>query len=283
MKRTPPGLQNASHEGMRLPGARPCALVTGASQGLGRALAFEWARRGFDLALVALPDSGLEEVAAQIADRHGAKAHWLAVDLREDHSPLALHTWVREEHLPVTVLVNNAGVGQHGALHQAPLERVEDCMAINNVALVRTTRFLLPDLLRRAPAYVLNVSSLSAFFPMPLMAVYSASKAFTLGFSLALREEIKGSGVRVSALCPNAMRTSALSRSKIQALGALARMTCLDVEQIARYAVRRLLAGAAVIVPGALNQVLAWIGRHAPRPLVYAAASTFWERTSNCR
>jgi short-subunit dehydrogenase len=250
---------------------------------LGRAFAFELARRSYDLALVALPNSGLEDAAAEATERYGVEASCLALDLREAHGALALYTWLREQSLPVSVLVNNAGVGQHNMLHEAPLDRVDDCMAINNVALVRITRLLLPDLMRCAPAYVLNVSSLSAFFPMPLMAVYSASKAFTLAFSLALREEMRGSGVRVSALCPNAMRTSALSRSKIQALGGLARMTCLDVDRVAAYAVKRLLSGAAVIVPGVVNQVLAWIGRHAPRPWVYAAASTFWGRTASCR
>jgi short-subunit dehydrogenase len=255
---------------------RRCALITGASQGLGRALAEECARRGFDLVLVALPGSGLGLVAQDVGRRYGVQAACFATDLTAPGSPEALVQWVLEKGFPVTALVNNAGVGYNSRFEDSTLRENEACILLNNLALVKLTRLLLPELRRHDRTFVLNVASLAAFFPMPFMPVYAPSKAFIVNFSLALREELRPHRVSVSVLCPNGIRTNQSCREKIAAAGLVARLTCMDADKVAAIAVRRTLAGRAVIVPGLLNRLILAVSRFVPRSTVYAVVSAFW-------
>ena len=256
------------------------ALITGASQGLGRAFAAECARRGMDLALVALPGSGLEEVAGAIARRWGVRVEALALDLTAPEGPEAACRWLAETGLEVSALINNAGTGYNRRFEDSSLRENEACILLNNLALVKMTRLLLPQLKRSPRAYALNVASLAAFFPMPYMPVYGPSKAFILSFSLGLRQELRGSGVSVSVLCPNGIRTNAQTCAQIAAGGLAARLTCLDAEDVARNAVAQMLRGADVIVPGALNRVICAMSRFVPRAAVYAVVGAFWGRTA---
>jgi uncharacterized protein len=256
------------------------ALITGASQGLGKALAIECARRGMNLALVALPRQGLEQTAQGIALTYGVQAEHLELDLTAPGSPAAIAQWVTENGLNVSVLINNAGVGYNSRFEDSTLRENETCILLNNLALVMLTRLLLPQLKAQPRAYVLNVASLAAYFPMPYMPVYAPSKAFTLSFSLALRQEMRGSGVSVSVLCPNGIRTSADARAKIAASGLAAQLTCMDAEDVARYAIRQMLQGAGVIVPGFLNRAISRVARYVPRSLVNAVVAAFWGKTA---
>ncbi len=274
-------IKKAPTRRQRSPG-RPLgwALITGASQGLGRALAEECARRGMDLILVALPDSGLGLVAQEIGRRYGVRAACFATDLTAPGSPEALAAWLAEKGFAVSVLINNAGVGYNSRFEDSTLRENEACILLNNLALVKLTRLLLPELKRHPQAFVLNVASLAAFFPMPFMPVYAPSKAFIVNFSLALREEMRAHGVSVSVLCPNGIRTNRACREQIAAAGLAARLTCMDADRVAACAVRRLLAGQAVIVPGALNRALVAAARFVPRSTVFAVVSAFWGRTA---
>jgi len=256
------------------------ALITGASQGLGRALADVCAGLGMDLALVALPNSGLAQAAQEIAGQYGVQTAYLETDLTAQGSPEALAQWALDNRMPVSMLINNAGVGYNSKFEHSTLRENESCILLNNLALVKITRLLLPELRRHNRAYVLNVASLAAFFPMPFMPVYAPSKAFILNFSLALREEMRHTPVRVSVLCPNGIRTNPECTGKIESLGLMARLTCMDPEQVASYAIQGMLADKAVIVPGWLNQAIAAIGKFAPRPLVSAVVGAFWGRTA---
>ncbi len=256
---------------------RSCALITGASQGLGRALAEECADRNIDLLLVALPNSGLDEVARDLAWRYRIQVRTLEIDLTLPESPEAVHRWVLEQDLPVTILINNAGVGYNSRFEESTLGENERCILLNNLALVKLTRLLLPEMRRYARTHILNVASLAAFFPMPFMPVYAPSKAFILNFSLALRQEVQP--CRVSVLCPNGIRTNTACQEKIEAGGLAAQLTCMDPDEVAAYAVRQMLAGKAVIIPGWLNRFLAAMARIAPRSAVYAVVSAFWGRS----
>jgi short-subunit dehydrogenase len=151
---------------------------------------------------------------------------------------------------------------------------------LNNLATVKLTHLLLPELRKRERAYVLNVSSLAAFFPMPFMPVYAPTKAFILGFSLALRQEMRDSPVSVSVLCPNGLRTRADCRNKIEQHGAIGQLFCMDAAPAAEYALRRTLSGAAIIVPGLLNRALAALSRLVPRTAILALVSAFWGKTA---
>jgi short-subunit dehydrogenase len=202
-------------------------LITGASQGLGLALAEACARRGKSLALA-------------------------------------------RRRLPVDTLINNAGISHHGPFREAPPEFLQSLLDLNIGAVVRLTRLLLPELERHRQAHILNVASLAAFHAMPHKAVYAPSKTFVLNFTLALREELRGTGVRASALCPGGMRTNRTVRALIDSLGFLARLSSQEPAAVADYALRRLERGRAVIVPGAFNRATWFLGALFPRPLVLA-------------
>jgi short-subunit dehydrogenase len=260
--------------------ARTHALITGASQGLGRAFAEECARRRMDLLLVALPESGLEQATQDITGRYGVRAEYLEADLTAPGSQEALARWVADEGFPVSLLINNAGVGYNSRFEDSTLRENETCILLNNLALVKITRLMLPELRCRPSAFVLNVASLAAFFPMPFMPVYAPSKAFILNFSLALREEMRNTPVSVSVLCPNGIRTNQSCRDRIEASGLAARLTCMDADEVATYAIREMLAGKSVIVPGFLNRAIVTLSRFVPRSTVCAVVSAFWGRTA---
>ena len=256
------------------------ALVTGASQGLGRAFALECARRGMDMVLVALPDSGLRELSQGIALLYGLRTDYVEMDLTGPGNPEALVRRISRQGLSVSVLINNAGVGYNRRFEDSTLRENESCILLNNLALVKITRLLLPQLNRQGRAFILNVASLAAFFPMPFMPVYGPSKTFILNFSLALREEMGGSPVSVSVLCPNGIRTNGDSQQRIEAHGLIGKLVSLEPEQVATSGLDGMLSGRAVIIPGLVNQVLALVGRHAPQSLVCPVVSAFYGKTA---
>ena len=248
----------------------PFALITGASQGLGRALAEACARRGRNLALVALPGSGLPGAAAALAASYPIRVELLETDLAEGGGSQRVMNWLARRRIPVDTLINNAGISHHGPFRQAPPERLEDLVDLNIRALVLLTRRLLPELERHPRARILNVASLAAFHAMPHKAVYAPSKTFVLNFTLALREELRGTGVRASALCPGGIRTNPEVRALIEGLGRLARLSSQEPAEVAEYALRRLERGRAVNGPGAYNRLTRLAGSLVPRPLALA-------------
>jgi uncharacterized protein len=257
-----------------------CALITGASQGLGLAFAHGCAQRGLDLLLVALPDSGLQEVAQTLRVTYGVRCEVLAQDLARDDGPQAVARWVADLGWPLAYLINNAGVSYNSRFEDSTVAENEAVILLNNLATVKLTHLLLPELKKRRRAHVLNVASLAAFFPMPFMPVYAPTKAFVLGFSLALRQEMRDTPVSVSVLCPNGLRTRPDCSAKIEQHGAIGRLFCMDAAPAAEYALRQTSSGAAIIVPGSLNRVLAALSRLVPRTTILAVVSAFWGKTA---
>lgn len=252
-----------------------CALITGASLGLGRALARECASRGMNLALAALPGSGLPELCDAIARERGVSVDWLEGDLTESATLERLVAMIRAKNLKIDFLVNNAGIGSVGSFADSSIEYHEAVIRLNAIALVRLTRLLLAELEDRGTAHILNVASLGAFFPMPTLSVYSATKSFVLNYSLALREELSGK-VGVSVLCPNAIRTTSAVEEYVDRLGLASRLACLSPEAIARIALDGVARGKAIIIPGRFNRALAAVGRFLPRAIVMAAIRRCW-------
>ncbi len=252
-----------------------CALVTGASMGLGRAIARECASRGMDLLLVALPDSGLPELAASIARRSGVRVEWIEGDLTRDSTLETLIERIRAARLDIRLLVNNAGIGGVGLFMDLPLEHHISTIQLNIVALVRLSRLVIAESARDGRLRILNVASLGALFPMPTLSVYSATKSFVLNFSLALRSELEGSA-GVSVLCPNAIRTNDAVEDYIDRFGLPARLACMSAEKTARIALDGALRGRAVIIPGRFNRVLAALARFVPRSVVMRIIRRCW-------
>jgi len=251
-------------------------LITGSSQGLGRAFAEECAGRGMNLVLVALPDTGLNEVSRILERAHGARVEAVEMDLAVPEAPAALYAHLGEKGIEIGTLINNAGVGYNGRFGDSTVRENETTIELNVGALVRLTHLLLPTMKSREKAWILNVASLAAYFPMPSMPVYSPTKSFVLNFSLALREELRGSRVSVSVLCPNGIRTNRSSRALIERQGFAGRITCQYPDEVARAGLAGLYRKKSIIVPGIVNRMLRVASSFVPRTLYMRVISRRW-------
>ena len=237
------------------------ALITGASSGIGRALAQQFASHGYDLVLVARNEDALKDVA------RATKGHVVAADLSRPGSGMALVDGLSARGLQIDVVVNNAGFGLQGEFAHLSLERQLEMIQLNVTTLTELTRLLLPGILARRSGGVLNVASTAAFQPGPLMAVYYATKAYVLSFTEAIAEEVVGSGVKVSCLCPGPTETEFATRAAMTGTN-LFSGSVMGVEEVARDAFEGWNAGKVVIIPGFSNRRRAMGVRFAPRAFV---------------
>ena len=183
------------------------ALITGASSGIGLELAKLFARDGYELVLVARRVERLEELGRELTQRHGVRCHTISVDLAQPDAAAEIVRRLEGAGPAVDVLVNNAGFGVLGPLATTEPETAGRMIRVNIEALTQLTRALLPGMLARRRGRILNVASTAGFAPGPLMAVYYATKAYVISFSEALAEELRGTGVTVTVLCPGPTRT----------------------------------------------------------------------------
>jgi short-subunit dehydrogenase len=252
------------------------ALITGASGGLGGAFALHAARRGWHLILVDLPGTGLADVGLRLARAYRVEAQCFEMDLADAKARGRLCDWIRCNSLNLALLVNNAGTGSHAGFEASPLDRLAGIIDVNIKATMALTHILLPELRKQKGAAIINVASLAAFYPMPAMAVYAASKSFILNFTLALRAELRGTGVRASALCPAGMVTNRDTADQVRAQGFFGRITTWQPENVAAVAIRQALRGKAVIIPGLTNRVIRLLSEAVPRRLVVNLIGKRW-------
>ncbi len=249
-----------------VPTAPPTALVTGASSGLGREFAARLAARGHDLVLVARSRDRLEAVAEELTKAHGVTVHVLVHDLARPGAGRAVARELAERSLTVGLLVNNAGFGTAGRFEEIPAERDHDLLMVNVVALVDLTHALLPGMLERGSGAVLNVGSTAGYQPSPYLSVYSASKTFVLNFSLALRQEYRGRGIRVTALCPGPVETRFFEVVGTRNAAVAGRFT--TPEPVVRAGLKALDRDRAYVTPGLGNAVMAHLNARRPRALI---------------
>jgi uncharacterized protein len=184
------------------------ALITGASAGIGREFARQLGSRARSLVLVARREQRLSELRDELRNRNPQlNVHVRAVDLCDKSQIDGLVRWLEENKIEIDFLINNAGLGDYGPFATSPSERDDEMLQVNVVALTSLTRRLLPQMISRKRGAILNVSSSAGFLPIPGMAVYAASKAYVNSFSEALRAELRGTGVTVTALCPGPVHT----------------------------------------------------------------------------
>jgi uncharacterized protein len=243
------------------------ALVTGGSGGIGLELAKNLARAGFDLVLVARKRDALEAAAGQLEGKFGVKAHVFAADLRIPDSPQAIFDFLRNEDINIEILVNNAGFGLGGEFSETELQRELDMIQVNVVALTHLTKLFIPAMIKRKSGRVLNVASTAAFQPGPLMAVYRATKAYVLSFSEALAEELRNSGVTVTALCPGPTHTDFAQTARLRSSRLVSAFGVADASEVATFGFEAMMHGKRVAIPGFKNKILAQANRITPRAL----------------
>ncbi|MBL8485812.1 MAG: SDR family oxidoreductase [Rhodocyclaceae bacterium] len=258
--------------GGRRPGRR--ALITGASAGIGAELARVFAARGHDLVLVARSADRLAALAAELAADHSVEVRILPKDLARRESPAELAAELASAGLEVDILVNNAGILEVGPFHAARTDRLLQLLDLNAGALTALTSLLLPGMVARGRGRILNVASIAAFQPVPSMAVYAATKAYVLALTEALSEELRGTGVTLTALCPGLTATDMMA--DIQAGSATAReipaLLVSSPADVARDGYTALMAGEVIRVPGLGNRIATGWSRVAPRWLVRTVA-----------
>jgi uncharacterized protein len=245
-----------------------CALVTGASSGIGAAFARALARRGERLVLVARRGDRLSALARELGNDTLA----IPLDLTCRDAGERLEAELGERGLELDLLVNNAGVGDTGRFHERPLELALRMVDLNSRAMVELTRRFLPSLLQRGRGRIINVVSTSAFQPVPFLAVYAASKAFALSFTEALAGELQGSGVKLQALCPGLTATEFQAVAHTDSVP-FNRTPAMTPAAVVEESLRALERGRVTVVTGLRNRLTVAVLPLAPRSLVRRKAA----------
>lgn len=239
-------------------------LITGGSAGIGKAFAIECARRGHNLLLVALPGPELEETADYIRSSYPVKVHSLGIDLTHSQSPLNTYNWCIENGYKVNILINNAGVGGTSEFESSNEEYIDQTIQLNIRALVLLSRYFIPLLKENEESFILNVSSLSAFFTIPYKSVYAASKSFVLAFSDALQIELDNTTVKVCVVCPAGVDTTPETNERIKAHGFFGKITQINSERLAWFTLNKMFKGKTVIIPNRFNMFIWFLSKIVP-------------------
>jgi short-subunit dehydrogenase len=261
------------------PSPSATALVTGASAGIGEAIARELASRGHGVTLVARRADRLRTLAGELRDGHGIRAEAIDADLEDPAAREQLFAKVDGLGLEAEVLVNNAGFGDSRDFAATQRERLVAMLRVNCEALLDLQARYLPGMVERGRGAVINVASTAAFQPIPGSATYAATKAFVLSLSEAVHQELKGTGATVTAVCPGPVKTEFTQVAGIaHAEDQLPGLFWTDSAAVARAAVDGADQGRRVVVPGVFNRAGAVTGQHTPRMLALPVMKRIWRQ-----
>lgn len=249
------------------PDNQTTVVITGASSGIGAELARGLARRGFPLLLVARRRDRLDELANEVGQENSVAVEVMPLDLSDGDARAKLAERLRTE--PIAGLCNSAGFGTSGLFYELPIDRESEQVTLNALALMELTHAALPGMVERGAGAVLNIASIAGFQPIPYMAVYSASKAFVQTFSEAVHEELHGTGVSVTALCPGPVPTEWAEIASAERFSIPAAQ--VSPRDVAEAAIGGMLAGRRSVVPGVVPKAVSASGRYAPRTLLLPA------------
>lgn len=255
-------------------------LITGASFGLGVDFATLFAADKYELILVARSEDRLMELQKTLNETYKATSYVIACDLAQHNAAFDLKSELDRRQLQVDVLINNAGFGEFGLFHEIDAVRQQQMIELNVTTLTSLTRLLLPDMIKRKQGKILNVASTAAFQPGPLMAVYFATKSYVLSFSAALANELKGTGVTVTTLCPGATETQFVKNANLDNSKLFKRMKPATSMDVAKFGVQAMHKGQVVAVHGVVNKLLSWSVKFFPITWQTAMARKIQERVS---
>lgn len=255
------------------------ALITGASSGIGTALAEEFARNGHDLVLVARREGRLEQVGGRLSQQYGVDASIISKDLSLPEAAREVFNELHERSVHIDILVNNAGMIVYGEFSENDLDVELRMIGVNLLATTKLTKLFLPAMIRKGSGRILNLGSNGSFAPSPLNAVYSATKAYVLSFSEAIAEELTSTGVTVTTLCPGATESELQRRAGMDDVRLL-QSGVMSAEKVAEIGYQSLMDGERVVVPGLMNKLQIFLLRFLPRRMVVKLAQGMLQRTS---
>lgn len=244
------------------------ALITGASSGIGEAFAYRFAMDGHNLVLVARRGERLRSIASVIRSKYSVVVHVFESDLSDMSQIDLLAEVMRNQDIRVDFLINNAGYGAHGAFSHSDYNFQEGMIDLNVKALTKLTRVFLGPMIGRGSGRILNVASIAAFQPGPMMAVYFASKAYVLSFSDAVGEELRGTGVTVSTLCPGPTASEFMEVSGMGAARMIKKWKLPTAQSVVNIAYDGMLKGKRLIIPGWINRLLVMSSRIFPTRMI---------------
>ena len=261
---------------------RTAALITGASSGIGLELARLFARDRHDLVLVARSEGKLRHLAGELNREHGISVEVIVADLSQPNAPKEVWSSVVEKGIAVDALVNNAGYGLTGRFDENDLKAELEMIQVNVVALTHLTKLALPSMLARRAGRIMNLASTAGFQAGPLMAVYYATKAYVLSFSEAIADELRGSGVTVTTLCPGPTETGFADVAKMTNSRLFTMSKPMSSADVARIGYDAMKKGKGLVITGLRNKILVQSNRVSPRRVVTAVVRKLQEqRTSS--
>lgn len=254
------------------------ALITGATKGIGKAIAHELAGRMYNVLLVARSENLLKELSKELQSKYSASCHYLPVDLSQPESPEKIFQWIEKNNFPVSILVNNAGYTIWEEFEKTKWDELMNMMQVNLISLTKLTHLMIPVLKKQKRSYILNVASTSAYQAVPTMSVYAATKAFVILFTRGLKMELEKTNISVSCLSPGTTDTDFMNRANMDALKETAAKFNMKPEVVARIAVEGMLKGKAEIIPGFVNWISAQMTYLVPKSISENVAKKIYMR-----
>ncbi len=254
------------------------ALITGASSGIGLEMAHIFARDGHDLVLTARREERLKILKNELENNHGINVRIFPADLSEKDVPEKIYEYLNSESIELDYLINNAGIGDYGFFHESDWNTIGTMIDLNIRSLTHLTRLFLPDMIKKKRAYIMNVASTAAFQPGPLMSVYYASKHYVLAFSEAIANELNGTGVTVTTLCPGPTESEFQEKANMEKSKLFDRFPVATSDEVANYGYKAMHKGKRVAIYGITNKPLPKIVGLFPRKFVTAVVRKIQER-----
>jgi uncharacterized protein len=245
-------------------------IITGASQGIGKSFAFECAKRGFNLILVARNKEQLSFIKTELEQRYNVDVHTYSADLTSENAVEELYKYCKGNSFQVDILINNAGMGFTDSFLNLNLDFYEKLLKLNNTAHLKMMRLFAADMIKLDSSYIINISSMAGILPMPFKSVYSASKHFLTNLSLALYQEFRNTSLHVSTVCPGGVSTNEAVRKRMEQYTGLKKMSFTSPEKVVSIALKESFQKKPLIIPGLLNKLTYYLMKLIPIKLKLA-------------
>jgi uncharacterized protein len=255
------------------------SLITGASKGIGKAIAFELAKTGSDLILVARSKDLIENLAKELKSKFEIKVYSIEIDLTKETAMNDVVEFCKTNNLNPNILINNAGFGLKGSFESLSYEKQIGMINLNISSLVSLTYKTIPTLKLHPKSYILNVGSVASFYPIPYFSIYAATKAFVLSFSNALNIELKSSNIYVSTLCPGPTQSSFWEASGVKIKSFAPKIFQMTSERVAKVAIKGMFKGKRMIVPGIFNKIQVFVRSLVPTNLILFIFGKIWKKS----